>query len=58
MALQSRLWQDWIVNLADISAQDVDLTQIKKIYIGVGDRDNPTLGDEGLVIIDDIRLCP
>jgi len=58
MALQSRLWQDWMIDLAAMSAQGVDLTQVKKIYIGVGDRDNPTVGAEGLVLVDDIRLCP
>ena len=38
---------------------DLDLTRMKKLYIGFGDRTNTTeLGSDGTVYFDDIRLYP
>ncbi|MEN6426027.1 MAG: hypothetical protein ABFE13_11730, partial [Phycisphaerales bacterium] len=34
----------------------VNAARIKKMYIGIGDRDNPTAGGAGLIYIDDIRV--
>jgi hypothetical protein len=34
----------------------VNLAKVKKLYIGVGDRDNPSAGSAGRLYIDDIRL--
>jgi hypothetical protein len=34
----------------------VNLASVKKMYIGVGDRNSPKLGGAGMLYIDDIRL--
>ena len=48
-------WQEWNIRLQDFP--DVNLSSVKKVYIGFGDRDNPTIpGGDGIVRFDDIRL--
>jgi hypothetical protein len=49
-------WQPWPVDLAELSADGVNLRAVKKMYIGVGDRDNPQPDGAGLLFIDDIRI--
>jgi hypothetical protein len=49
-------WQPWRIELADFTG--VNLGNIKKFYIGFGDRSNPTVGGTGTVYFDDIRLHP
>ena len=49
-------WQQWVIDLQDFSDAGVDLTDVRKMYIGFGDRDNPTYGGSGIVYFDDIRL--
>jgi hypothetical protein len=49
-------WQEWNIPLSDFSDAGVNLQSIKKMYIGVGDRDAPKLGGTGLMYIDDILL--
>jgi hypothetical protein len=34
----------------------VNMTKVKKMYIGVGDRDNPVSDGTGLIYVDDIRV--
>ncbi len=46
-------WVEWRIPLADFG---VDAAKIKAMYIGVGDRGNPTPGGAGLLYIDDIRV--
>jgi hypothetical protein len=53
-AVLSNTWQEWNIALADFAP--VDVTKIKKMYIGVGDRDTPQLGGSGTLYVDDIRL--
>ena len=48
-------WHDWNIALADFNASVVDLTDISKIAIGIGDGAVP--GGDGVVYIEDIRLC-
>jgi hypothetical protein len=36
----------------------VNLDGVKKVYIGLGDRDDPCLGGSGAIYVDDIRACP
>jgi hypothetical protein len=59
-ACQSRLWRDWTVTLSEIRAGGVDLTQVSKLTIGLGDGTNSGQADEDLdsIFIDDIRLYP
>jgi hypothetical protein len=47
-------WTRWKIPLRDFT--DVDPARVKKIYLGVGDRENPTQGDKGRLYIDDLRL--
>ena len=47
-------WRKWHISLADLRAAGVDVAAVKKMYIGVGDRDNPRPGGSGLIYIDDI----
>jgi len=53
---QHTAWQEWGISLLDINDAGVDLKSIKKMYIGVGDRNNPASGGTGRLYIDDIRL--
>ena len=56
-ALLTTEWQNWHISLANMQAAGVDLTSVLKIYIGVGDRDNPQPGGSGKVYIDDIWIA-
>jgi len=49
-------WQKWHIALADVRAAGVDVAAVKKMVIGVGDRNNPQPGGAGRIYIDDIRL--
>jgi hypothetical protein len=52
------LWLPSVIRVADFADGGVDLTDVSKVYIGFGDRDNPVPGGSGSVYIDDIGLCP
>ena len=49
-----RDWTQWKIPLADLTA--LNLTKIKRMYMGVGDATNPLPDGGGRVYIDDIRL--
>ena len=54
-------YQQWNMPLSWFTTAnpDLDLTRMKKLYIGFGDRTNTTeLGSDGCVYFDDIRLYP
>jgi hypothetical protein len=52
-------WTQWNIDLQEFADQGVDLTDVDKIGIGFGDRDNQTQSTgSGLVFFDDIRLYP
>jgi hypothetical protein len=51
--LTTETWTTWTIPLSEFG---VKITAIKKMYLGVGDRANPTPGGAGLIYIDDIRL--
>lgn len=53
-ALPTTEWQKWHVSIVDMQAAGVDITAVSKIYIGVGDRNNPKSGGAGKIYIDDI----
>lgn len=59
-ACQSQSWLDWTVALADFSAGGVDLTQVKKLTIGLGSGQPSAQAaeDKDGIYIDDISLCP
>jgi len=54
-AVLSDTWQEWNIELTQFAAA-VNLQSIKKMYIGVGDRNAPKLGGGGMLYVDDIRL--
>jgi hypothetical protein len=45
-------WQEWLIPYSDLAG--INLNRVAFMYIGVGDRDNPTAGGTGLIFIDDI----
>ncbi|MBL7186998.1 MAG: M28 family peptidase [Phycisphaerae bacterium] len=49
-------WQKWHIPLADLQADGVNVASVKKMIIGVGDRDNPQPSGTGRIYIDDIRV--
>jgi hypothetical protein len=55
-------WQEWNIRLQDFNDGGVALSDIRKMYIGFGDRENlnpgGTPGGTGVVYFDDIRLYP
>ena len=59
-AVQSEFWRSWDIALEEFSVGGVNLTAIKKIAIGVGNRTDSgqKLEDRDVIYIDDIRLCP
>jgi hypothetical protein len=49
-------WQEWNIELTEFSGVNMDA--VKKIYLGLGDRDVPVQGGRGTIYVDDIRACP
>jgi hypothetical protein len=45
-------WTEWVIPFGDLAG--VDIGRVAVIYIGVGDRDNPTAGGTGTILVDDI----
>jgi hypothetical protein len=57
-AVASNTYQEWNIDLKQIGDAGVNLKSIKKIYVGVGDREFPQSGGAGMLYVDDIRLYP
>jgi hypothetical protein len=55
-AAKAATWQVWRILPTDFSG--VNVSNVKKFYIGFGDRENPSAGGAGTVYIDDIRVYP
>jgi hypothetical protein len=49
-------WTEWRIPLADFTSAGVNVTAVKKLYLGVGDRSKPTAGGAGRIYVDDIRI--
>ncbi len=47
-------WTEWKIPLSSFAG--VNLAKVKKMYIGVGDRNSPAAGGAGRIYIDDIRV--
>jgi len=45
-------WQEWLIPYSDLAG--INLSRVATIYIGIGDRDNPTAGGTGTIFVDDI----
>ncbi len=52
--LQSGDWQAWDIAFSELSP--LNLSNIKKVSVGVGDRNNLQAGGQGKLYIDDLRL--
>ncbi|MBN1508427.1 MAG: hypothetical protein JW955_16380 [Sedimentisphaerales bacterium] len=55
-ALLATEWRQWQIRLTTFAFGPVDVTAVKQLYIGIGDREKPQPGGAGTVYIDDIRL--
>ena len=55
-AVQMETWTQWNIDLKQLAEKGIDLTDVDKISIGFGDRDNPQPGGSGKMYFDDIRL--
>jgi hypothetical protein len=53
-AVRSTEWVEWKIPLSSFTG--VNALAIKKMYIGVGNRDKPARGGAGLIYIDDIQV--
>jgi regulation of enolase protein 1 (concanavalin A-like superfamily) len=49
-------WQQWSIPLSQLTSSGVNVSSIKKMMVGVGDRNSPKAGGIGKLYIDDIRL--
>jgi hypothetical protein len=50
-------WTEWVILLSDFAEQGIVLTDVDRIAIGLGTRENMTIpGGSGKMYIDDIRL--
>jgi hypothetical protein len=50
-------WQEWNIELTDFGG--INLNNITRVYVGLGDRDNhPDPGGSGAIYVDDFRACP
>jgi len=49
-------WTQWRIPLSEFAAAGVDVRMVARMYLGVGDRDNPQPGDTGRIYIDDIHV--
>jgi hypothetical protein len=56
-ASQIDTWTKWVIPLQDFTDQGIDLTNVDRIAIGLGTRDNTTIpGGSGKMYFDDIRI--
>ncbi len=55
-AVQIGIWTEWTIDLQAFADQGVNLTNVDKIALGLGDRNNPQAGGSGTMYFDDIRL--
>ncbi|NOR66356.1 MAG: hypothetical protein GQ528_03260 [Woeseiaceae bacterium] len=55
-AAQAIEWRQWSIPLADLAAEGVNVTAVRKMSIGLGDPDNPQPDGSGGIYLDDIRV--
>ncbi len=55
-AIRDPLWAGWSIPSSDLSDAGITLTAVKRLTIGLGNRDNPTAGGSGMLYIDDIQI--
>jgi len=47
-------WQEWVIPYSELTSGGVNLSRAATMYIGLGDRNNPTAGGTGRIFIDDV----
>ncbi len=52
--LTTAAWQEWTIPYSAFDS--ISLAGVQTVYLGVGDRDNPSPGGSGLIYIDDIEF--
>ncbi len=52
---QTADWEEWRIDMNEFIVQNVDPCNVRRMYIGIGDKDDPSSGS-GTMYIDDIRL--
>jgi hypothetical protein len=50
------VWQQWNIPFSQFTSGGVNLAGVKKVYVGVGDRNAPKSGGSGKIYIDDIQV--
>jgi hypothetical protein len=55
-AAQIDTWTEWVIPLSVFADQGINLTNVDRIALGLGDRNNPQPGGSGKMFFDDIRL--
>ena len=53
-AVNSATWLEWKIPLSNFTG--VNVSKVKRMYIGIGDRKSPSPDGSGLIYIDDIRV--
>ncbi len=57
-AAQTGAWTEWSIPLQAFADQGVNLANVNKISLGLGNKTNPLAGGSGIMYFDDIRLYP
>jgi hypothetical protein len=57
-ATQIDTWTEWRIDLDEFRDQWVNLSDVRRMYIGFGNKDFPEQGGAGIMYFDDIRLYP
>ena len=55
-AVMLNSWHEWNIDLQEFANAGVNLTSVKKLILGVGNRLSPQTGGTGTLYFDDIRL--
>ena len=58
IATRASNWTSWQVLLSEVANEDVDLTKVQSLKIGIGNKLAPGAGGTGKIFIDAIRLYP
>ena len=49
-------WTEWVIPLQTLTDQGLNLANVDRIALGLGNRSNPVAGGSGKMLFDDIRL--
>ena len=54
--LQGSQWAEWKIPLSAFMDAGVDLGAVRKLFVGVGDPNDPKPGAAGMIFVDDIYV--